>query len=106
MIGVLTPLCNNAQSMPWFCVFFFFLYVDYNVGGPDGMDLQGLDDAMLDASTALTHAALSVRDAKRMLSYLVAKFSWEKGYIHESSYVEIIAGWHEAADGRGLTKLQ
>ena len=80
--------------------------MDYNVGGPDGMDLQGHDDTMLDASTALTHAAQSVRDAKRMLSYLVAKFSWEKRYIHETSYVEIIVGWHEAADWRGLTKLQ
>lgn len=34
-----------------------------------------------------------------MLSFLVAKFSHEKGYICEASYAEIIAGWHEAADG-------
>lgn len=33
----------------------------YGLGGPEGMDLQGFDDAMLDASTGLTHVALTER---------------------------------------------
>lgn len=76
------------------------------------MELKGFDDAMLDSSTGLTHAALtgerkqSVGDAERMLSFLVAKFLREHGYIREANYIDIVAGWHEAADGRGLTELQ
>lgn len=76
------------------------------------MNLQGFDDVMLDPSTGLTHAALtgerkqSVGDAERMLSFIVAKFLKEHGYIHEATYISIIAGWHEAADGRGLSELQ
>merc|ERR1719494_940308 len=41
-----------------------------------------------------------------MLSFLVAKFLQENGYQQESKYVETVASWHEAADGRGLTELQ
>ena len=80
--------------------------------GPDGMNLQGFDDAVSNPSTGLTLAALrgerkqSVQDAERMLSYLVAKFLAEKGYEAEARYVSTIAGWHEAADGRGLSQLQ
>ena len=67
---------------------------------------------MRDPNTGLTHAALtgerkqSVQDAERMLSFLVAKFLQENGYQQESKYVETVASWHEAADGRGLTELQ
>ena len=81
-------------------------------GGPEGMNLQGFDDAMMDSRTGLTHAALtgerkqSVGDAERMLSFLVAKFLREHGCVREANYVDIVAGWHEAADGRGLTELQ
>ena len=81
-------------------------------GGPEGMELKGFDDAMMDSSTGLTHAALtgerkqSVGDAEQMLSFLVAKFLREHGYIWEANYIDIVAGWHEAADGRGLTELQ
>lgn len=80
--------------------------------GPEGMNLQGFDDAVHDSSTGLTLAALrgerkqSVQDAERMLSFLVAKFLREHGYVAESNYVEIVAGWHEAADGRGISQLQ
>ena len=45
-------------------------------------------------------------DAERMLSYLVAKFLSENGYEQERKYVNIVAGWHEAADGRGLSELE
>lgn len=41
-----------------------------------------------------------------MLSFLVAKFLHENGYEREGKYVEIVAGWHEAADGRGLTQWE
>ena len=80
--------------------------------GPEGASLQGFVDAVLDPSTGLTLAALwgerkqSVQDAERMLSFLVAKFLRENGYEAEGRYVEIVAGWHEAADGRGLSQLE
>lgn len=80
--------------------------------GPPGTDLQGFDDAMQDPSTGLTHAALtgerkqSVTDAERMLSYHVAKFLCENGYEKEGKFVRAVAGWHEAADGRGLSEIQ
>ena len=80
--------------------------------GPEGTNLQGFDDAVCDSSTGLTLAALrgerkqSVQDAERMLSFLVAKFLREHGYEVEGRYVEIVAGWHEAADGRGITQLE
>ena len=80
--------------------------------GPEGTNLQGFEDAVLDPSTGLTLAALraerkqSVQDAERMLSFLVAKFHRENGYEMEGRYVEIVAGWHEAADGRGLSQLE
>ena len=76
------------------------------------MDLQGFDDALTAPNTGLTHAALtgerkqSVVDAERMLSYLVADFLSKNGYAKEGEYVATVAGWHEAADGRGLTELQ
>ena len=80
--------------------------------GPPGTNLQGFDDAMLNPATGLTMAALtgerkqSVVDAERMLSYLVAKFLTEKGYTNEGEYIRVVAGWHEAADGRGLSELE
>ena len=80
--------------------------------GPPGCNLQGFDDAMLHPGTGITQAALtgerkqSVQDAERMLSYLVAKFLEENGYGREGKYVRTVAGWHEAADGRGLSELQ
>ena len=60
--------------------------------GPEGMNLQGFDDAVLNPSTGLTLAALrgerkqSVQDAERMLSFLVAKFLRENGYDMEGRY--------------------
>ena len=76
------------------------------------MDLKGFDDAMMDSTTGLTHAALtgqrkqSVGDAERMLSFHVEKFLREHGYEMEAHYIRVVAGWHEAADGRGLTELE
>ena len=79
-------------------------------GGPEGLNLKGFDDALLDSSTGLTHAALtgerkqSVVDAERMLSFPVAKFLIDHGYLFEGNFVYTVASWHEAADGRGLTE--
>ena len=76
--------------------------------GPEGSNLQGFDDP----STGLTLAALrgerkqSVQDAERMLSFLVAKFLREHGYAMEARYVKIVAGWHEAAHGRGISQFE
>ena len=87
-------------------------WVRFFKGGPEGMELKRFDDAMMDSSTGLTRAALtgerkqSVGDAEQMLLFLVAKFLREHGYIREANYIDIVAGWHEAADGRGLTELQ
>ena len=81
-------------------------------GGPDDMDVTAFDEAMRDPNTGLTHAALtgerkqSVADAERMLSYLVGKYLSDHGYEREAKYVETVAGWHEAADGRGINELQ
>ena len=45
-------------------------------------------------------------DAARMRSFLVAKFLREHGYAMEARYVEIVVGWHEAADGRGISQFE
>ena len=47
----------------------------------------------------------AVVDAERMLSYLVASFHIEHKYKKEGKLVRT-AGWHEAADGRGLSELE
>ena len=66
----------------------------------------------MNPTTGLTHAALtserkqSVQDAERMLSFKVASFLKDHGYEEEARYVDTVAGWHEAADGRGLTELK
>ena len=81
-------------------------------GGPDECDITAFDAAMMDPGTGLTHAALtgerkqSVADAERMLSYQVSTFMRGHGYVREAQFVDTVAGWHEAADGRGLTELQ
>ena len=68
-------------------------------GGNQDFTYERFDEAMRDPTTGLTHAALvgthkqSVPDA-------------EKLYIPEAEYVETIAQWHEASDGRGISQLQ
>lgn len=81
-------------------------------GGPYGFNLNGFDEALTNPGTGLSHAELtgerkqSVQDAERLLSYHVSRFLMDKGYHKEAEYVKVIAGWHEAADGRGLSELQ
>ena len=80
--------------------------------GPVGFNLEGFDKAVLNLTTGLALAAhwgerkQSVPDAARMLSFLVAKFLHENSYEREGKYVEVVAGGHEAADGRGLIQLE
>ncbi|XP_078621591.1 uncharacterized protein LOC144887927 isoform X2 [Branchiostoma floridae x Branchiostoma japonicum] len=58
----------------------------------------------------LTEAALfgfrkqSVTDAEILLSYNMVRFLRHRGYHREACYIEVVAGWHEAADGRGLSE--
>lgn len=47
-----------------------------------------------------------MKDAERMLSFLVAKFLREHGYEMEARYVQIVPDWHEAADGRGISQFE
>lgn len=81
-------------------------------GGPKGFNLRGLDEALIDPNTGLTQAALtgerkqSVQDAERLLSYHVASFLREHNFQTEANYIEVVAGWHEASDGRGLSELE
>ena len=75
------------------------------------LNLDAFDEAMQDSKTGLTHTALvgkrkqSVIDAEKLLSFHVAAFLDEKGYKIEAEYVQIVAKWHEASDGRGVTQL-
>lgn len=70
------------------------------------------DEAMRNPLTGLTHDALvglrkqSVPDADKLLSFHVAKFFKDNNYQAEADYVDTIALWHEASDGRGLHQLQ
>ena len=78
------------------------------------MDQDHLAEAicMRDPNTGLAHAALtgarkqSVADAERLLSYSGRDFMLREGYHEEASYTYLIAAWHEARDGRGITQLQ
>ena len=45
-------------------------------------------------------------DAERSLSSLVTKSLRDHGHLREAEFVEVLAQWHEASDGRGLYQLQ
>lgn len=70
------------------------------------LNLDAFDEAMRDPSTDLTHTALvgkrkqSVTDAEKLLSYHVAQFLDKNGHSVEARYVQTVAKWHEASDGR------
>lgn len=73
---------------------------------------ESFSDVLADPLSGLTHAALvgkrkqSVKDAERMLSYHVVRSLERHGHQNEAEFVRIIAQWHEASDGRGLSQLQ
>lgn len=76
------------------------------------LNYEAFVEAMRSPNTGLTYTALagkrkqSVVDPERLLSYHVADFFREKGYEREYEYTKIIAQWHEASDGRGISQLQ
>ena len=81
-------------------------------GNNNDLNYERFDEAMQNPMTGLTHAALvgsrkqSVPDAEKLLSFHVAKFFRDNNYNAEAEYVETVAEWHEASDGRGLSQLQ
>ena len=81
-------------------------------GGYDTLQYEAFSDVLADPLSGLTHAALvgkrkqSVKDAERLLSYHVVASLDRHGHNTEADYVRIIAQWHEASDGRGLSQLQ
>lgn len=81
-------------------------------GGYSALNYEAFGDVIADPLSGLTHAALvgkrrqSVKDAERLLSYHVVQSLERHGYATEAQFVRIIAEWHEASDGRGLSQLQ
>ena len=77
-------------------------------GGPKRLDMKCFDEALKDSSSGLTDAALrgdhkqSVREAEVLLSHHVAKSLKKLGFTEESRYVQTVANWHEAHDGRAI----
>ena len=78
--------------------------------GPPGIDLRRFEEAMKAGVPGLSHAVLigkrkqSVEDAEKLLSHAVADFFAKKKYDKEEKYVRMIARWHEATDGRGMSQ--
>ena len=74
------------------------------------VDTSAFVGAMNDPHTGLTYTALtgkrkqSVPDAEKLLSTSVADWCKKNGYPEEGRVVEIIANWHKASDGSGLTE--
>ena len=66
--------------------------------------------AMNDSHTGLTYTALtgkrkqSVSDAEKLMSTAVAEWCASNGYPEEGRVVKLIADWHKASDGRGLSE--
>lgn len=81
-------------------------------GGYDALQYEAFSDVLADPLSGLTQAALvgkrkqSVKDAERLLSYHVVASLERHGFDTEAEYVRIVAQWHEASDGRGLSQLQ
>ena len=81
-------------------------------GGYTAFDYEAFADVLADPLSGLTHAALvgkrrqSVKDAERLLSYNVVRSLERLGKNEEAAFIRIIAQWHEASDGRGLSQLE
>lgn len=80
-------------------------------GGPHGLHLECLSDAMKSKDTCLTSVALSgqrkqdVGDAERLFSKSVADFLRTQGHHEEAAYIQTVCDWHIATDGRGVSQL-
>lgn len=81
-------------------------------GGPKGLRLERLQEAMESPETCLTYVALSgqrkqnVEDAERIFSKSVVQFLTNRGYVAEALYMQAVCNWHLASDGRGLPQLK
>ena len=81
-------------------------------GKYNSLNYEAFDAALLDPKSGLTHAALigkrkqSLVDAERLLSYHVVESLRRHGHEREAKHVEVIANWHEATDGRGISQLK
>ena len=81
-------------------------------GGYTAFDYEAFADVLADPLSGLTHAALvgkrrqSVKDAERLLSYSVVRSLERHEKNEEAAFIRIIAQWHEASDGRGLSQLE
>lgn len=81
-------------------------------GKDPSLNFEAFNDALQDPESGLTYAALigkrkqSLKDAERLLSRHVADSLMRKGHTEEANHIRIIANWHEASDGRGLSQLQ
>ena len=79
-------------------------------GGPPGVDLRRFEEAMKAKVPGLSVAVLqgtrkqSVEDAEKLLSHAVADFFEKKRYTEEARFTRILARWHEATDGRGMSQ--
>lgn len=76
------------------------------------LNFEAFNDALHDPESGLTYAALigkrkqSLKDAERLLSIHVADSLRRKGHVREARHVQLMANWHEASDGRGLSQLK
>lgn len=81
-------------------------------GKDNRLNYKAFDDVLSDPKSGLTHAALigkrkqSLVDAERLLSYHVVESLKRNGHEREAKHVEVIANWHEATDGRGISQLK
>lgn len=81
-------------------------------GNNANLDFDAFDAVLMDPQSGLTHAALtgkrkqSLVDAERLMSSFVATSLQKHGYEKEAKFVQILADWHAATDGRGLSQLE
>ena len=73
------------------------------------INMKAFVDALNSPDTGLTYTALtgkrkqSVSDAEKLLSGAVATWMKNNNHVREGEFVEIVANWHKATDGRGLS---
>ena len=81
-------------------------------GTVPNINMKAFFEAMNDPSTGLTYTALtgkrkqSVPDAEKLLSGAVSTWLIKHNYHREGQFVEIVANWHKATDGRGISEEQ
>ena len=75
------------------------------------LNYEAFEDVLKDPDSGLTHTALtgkqkqSLKDAERLLSYLMVHSLERHGHAREAEYVEVLVKGHEATDGCALPQL-